>query len=705
MNVRVRQLNETEEFDRLPGLEGQGQPVFDAQSIWRVLVDRLNIILATLAGALILAVLAWWLIKPMYNATAVLMLDQRKNTVADVNAVLTGLPTDTASIQNQIQILTSRDLAATVIRKLALEKDREIAREGLANNELVDEVLKRLKVEQAGLSTTITVSFAAARAERSAEITNAWVEAYIDDQLNTKFEATQKAAEWLSIRARTLATQVQADEAAVQKYKAEHGIVDTGGTGGSLIDQQTASVSTQLITARAELAQKTAAYNRILQLQRSGRAADASEVVASPLIVQLRAQQAELERQSATLSQRYLSKHPKMIDIRAQANDTRGRIAIEVRRIVEGLANDVAIARANVNSLEGSLNQLQSKFRDEGSAAVKLKALQSIAASSRSMHEAILSRMKEVQGQEGIATPDAQIVSRAVAPSTASPRPLSIFGIAGSVGVVLAILFAFIAEGLDPTFRTGEQVGKFTGAAVLASVPEVAGEGAPATDAAARNPRSSFAEAMRGIYLGLTASADQSPRVVLVTSALPGEGKTVAAINLARVAARSGRKVALVDADFRNPSIAAAINQAPKAPGLLQALRKELPLESCGARDPLSGVTVFACNERPSDPADLAGAPELEKILNELRAKFDMVIVDSAPLRPVHDTWSLSRVTDATLLVVQAGRTPRDAVAAALKTLRAMRANVAGIALTRAADELRYDDYLSSPSKSDATRA
>src|SRR6185295_791918 len=186
---------------------------------------------------------------------------------------------------------------------------------------------------------------------------------------------------------REMATQVQADEAAVQAYKAENNIITT--PTGSIVDQQTVSVSVQLINAKADLAQKTALYNRVLQLQRAGRAVDISQVIASPLIAQLRAQEADLQRQEAQLASRYLPEHPKMVDIQSQKRDARNKIGGEVARVVESLSNDVAVGRANVESLQASLDQLQSRFQTQNTASAKLKGLESIASSSRSIYEGL----------------------------------------------------------------------------------------------------------------------------------------------------------------------------------------------------------------------------------------------------------------------------------------------------------------------------
>ena len=302
--------------------------------------------MGTVGGVLALALVSFLFITQTYSATAVMMLDQRKNAVADVNAVLSGLPTDTASLQNQIQVLTSRQLASRVVDKLKLDRDPEFntqiatgfwgmfapagaietRRDEKGREAAINRLLKQLTVQQVGASTSMTISVASIDAAKSARLTNAVADAYVEDQINTKFDATLKATEWLSHRARLTAAQVQADEAAVQKYKAENGIVDTA-SGGSIVDQQTVSVSAQLINARADLAQKEAIYDRVLQLQRTGRAVEATQVVASPLIALLRGQQADLQRQEAELSTRYLPNHPRLIDIQSQKQDTRRKIA------------------------------------------------------------------------------------------------------------------------------------------------------------------------------------------------------------------------------------------------------------------------------------------------------------------------------------------------------------------------------------------
>ncbi|MEQ1863673.1 MAG: polysaccharide biosynthesis tyrosine autokinase [Micropepsaceae bacterium] len=726
MNFQVKQpLIDLEAFERGSEPFVADPPSFDISALIRIVIARKNIIVATIAGVLVCAVIALVFITPTYSATSVMMLDQRKNAVEDVNAVLSGLPTDSASVQNQVQELTSRELATRVVDKLKLDLDPEFNSDpsgGLSilgwalptqaashlplgshqttkgREAAVNRLLKRLSVDQIGMSTAMAISVASVDAAKSARLTNAVADVYLEDQLNAKFEATQKAAKWLSSRVQQVAAQVQTDEAAVQKYKAEHGIVDTAG-GGSIIDQQTVSVSVQLINAKADLAQKVALFDRTNELQRTGRASEASQVVASPLIAQLRAQESELQRQEAQLASKYLPDHPKMVDIRSQKRDTRSKITAEVARVIDSLANDVAVGRANVQSLQASLDQLQSKFQTQNGASVKLKALESIAASSRSIYEGLLSRLKQIQGQEGIAAPDSRIITRAMVPSTANPKPVVVIGVAIPASLVLGLLFAFLAEGLDPSLRTTEHVDRYLGLPVLATVPEVGGQEANGgvAELVARDPSSSFAEAIRGLHLGLSlASADHAPKVVLVTSSVPGEGKTVIAISLARLAARHGRRVIIVDADFRRPKVAPTMGLSSPMGGIVDVLEGRLPLNQCVMRDGCSEADVLAGTDRPINPSDLLTTDSIGRLMITLRGQYDLVIVDSAPLLPVHDTLTLSQLSDVALFVAQSGKTPREAVIAALRSLKSMKVAVAGIALTRTKLDPRYyyRDYL-----------
>lgn len=681
---------------------------------WRIIVGT-----ALTIFAITLAVL--WLLTPLYSATAVVMLDQRKNNIEDVSAVLSGLPTDPASVQNQVEILTSRKLVGRVVDKLDLHDDPEFnphlhsgfflgtfnpvkwisgsqTNADIQRNEVIDKVLKRLTVDPIGVSTAIDVTFDAEDRVKAARIANAIADAYVEDQLNAKFEATQKATQWLADRIQDLSRKSQAADAAVQQYKAENNLAETA-AGGSLVEQQMADISKQLVDANSDLAQKQASYGRVAALARAGQAADSSQVVASPLIAQLRSQETELIRQEAELSSKYGPNHPKMLDLESQKANVQSKIAEEVHRIVDTVANDVAVAQAHVNSLERDLHQLERQSAVENKSKVRLAALESNAASARSMYQAMTGKLNETQGQAGIQSPDARVISPAEPPvQPGFPRKALTIAVAAPAGLVLGLFFAFMAEWLNAGFRTRSDVEALLGLPVLATVPEVKAGGDTVSQARAiagrivDRPMSAFAEAIRGLQLGLTLSSpDKKSKVVVITSSMPGEGKTVLAVSLARLAAASGLKTLIIDSDFRRPMLLDIVGGKADC-GIAEVLSGSRRLDQCVVKDVRSDAEILPCLRTPPNTPDLLSSRAMNLLMESVQKAYDLVLVDSAPVLPVNDTKVVGKLADAVLFVVLWDKTPRDAVVNAVKCLTDVHVPIAGVVLSKA-DRRRFQHY------------
>lgn len=660
---------------------------------------------------------------PLYSAKAVVMLDQRKNNLADLDSVLSGLPSDKTSVENQVQILTSLELAGRVVDKLHLERDPEFnsklggwsaltkylnpfawfqsgqaiteTSQGIAveRSAIIHRFLNRLTVTPVGLSTAISISVETQDPNKSAQIANTVADAYVEDQLEAKFQATQKATQWLSGRISELSKQAQIADAAVQRYKAEHNI-NTATNGNSVIEQQMTDISAQLALAKANLAEKQANYNSLLTLEKAGQAASAAQVISSPLIATLRAQESDLNRQLADLSSKYLPSHPKILNLEAQKDNLEAKINEEVQRIVESVHNDVTSAAAHAASLQASLSQLEAQGAGQNQSAVQLTALQSAATSARAMYEAFLGRLNQTQGQEGIQTPDARVISYAEVPTAPSfPNKSLALGIAVPAGLLLGFLLALSVERLDSGFRTSAQIEAMLGLPVVTVIPESVGQNPNVADLIVEKPMSAFTEAIRGLQLGLMLSnVDKQPQVIVVTSSVPSEGKTTAAISLARMGAHAGLKVAIVDGDLRRPNVLKTLGLPNPETGLIEAATGKAKFADCITADAKTSAVILPCLKTPPNPADVLGSNAFANLLHDLRKKFDMVIIDSAPLLPVNDTKILSRLADAVVFVVRWEKTPRAAAANAVRMLHDARAPVTCIALTRA-DTERFQYY------------
>lgn len=723
-------------FPSAPGvLEGTKEANFgiDIADIWRILRRRKAVIFGTVALCVAITVLTLSVLTPLYTATAFVMLDQRQTNVTTTNAVVPELLINNLSIQNQVQILQSRNLAARVIEKLELGDTSEfnpqpapwyakiISRATLSNwfseaaeaipllswfseaeeipiapptpdnreNAVVSMFLGKLSVTIQGLSSGIAISFRSENAQQAALIANTIATTYVQDQRDQKLNATEKASEWLGERLEKLSSQTQASERAVEQYKATHNLTDTAVAGTSVVQQQLGALNIQLTGAQADLAQQEAKYNQVTLMKDAGRAAALSQVLVSPLIMQLRQQEAELFRQEAELTNRYGPLHPKVIDLASQKENLSAKIDEEAQRIIGAVASDLEVARARVRSLQDNLRAVTGLNREEGLARVKLSELTAVATSDRALYDTFLSRFKEIQGQEMVQAPEARIISPAVTPTSPSfPKKIAFIGAAIPGGLVLGIILALLSYSMAGGFRTQEQVENFLALPVLASIPEVRRRqigGKKPADLITTKVRSSFAESVRGLQLNLTlANNNTLPRIVLITSPVPSEGKTTVAVSLARTAARGGLRVIVVDADLRHPAVAKTLGVTKHVAGLADVLAGSVSIDNALTTDSLSSVRFLSAGSKVDNPSDLIASERMALCTKMLSVLADVVIIDAPPLLPVNDSKFLARLAEAVIFVVRWERTPRTAALHALRSLTDVMASVAGVVFTRA---------------------
>ena len=677
-----------------------GRGSFQFSDLLRVTSERATLILtvATCVVAVTLIVLLFW--PTSYAASTEVMLDQRTNSIEQNSAVLTALPTDPTSVQNQIQIVISRDIAARVIANLKLYDDPEFARPSLFTGELptADEVIdnfeRHLTVAAVGASTTLTITFSSRDPDKAAQIANAVANAYLQDQANVENDATRNTADWLLARIHTLAHQVQQAESAVQQYKATNDLNDTS-NGTSLVDQQLIGVSAALVAARSDLAEKQANANHVSEMLSGGKADDVSQVMASPLMVQLRTQEADILQKEADLSSRYGPRNPKMIDIESQKQNLEQKIAQEAVRIGGSAANDVAVSRAEVGSLQYSLDQLEKKETAQSLARVRLRALEANAESTRTMYEAFVTRLRETQG--GIQVPDARIISPASVPSNpSSPRRILIA--AGSVpaGLLIGLLFALFAERTNPVARYGPAplrspanaaqplapmpIGDpLRGAPILGDLPDYAG--LRAADLVIDRPADDYARGVDALLAQIVPQRRGAGKVVALTAPDQNESRTALATALARAATQRGYRTIVIDADFQWPKAALAMGLAPHQVGLQDVLSGSSPLSQSLARDPRSSVLLLS--PAVGQPAERGLPNAFPRLFTYLRQTFDLVIVDCP--RPAHTNAAryFLPLSDTTILLVRWNATPRAEVSRTLDALAAMRVPAAGIVFAR----------------------
>jgi Mrp family chromosome partitioning ATPase len=448
-------------------------------------------------------------------------------------------------------------------------------------------------------------------------------------------------------------------------------------------------ISTQIVNAKADLAQKQANYSRVVALLAAGRAADASQVVASPLIVQLRTQQADLIRQEAEFATKYGPKHPKMIAAEQQKHDLDNKINEEVTRIAGSMENDVAAARAQLGSLQGSLKGTERTADVQNFARVKLKELEGDATSTRTMYDTFVTRLRQIQDQDAIQSSDARVISRGAAPlNPSSPKRTLIMAASLPAGLVLGVILALLLERFGPAVaaspvrarrwrrssqRSRQPLLPFGGAPVLASIPNAHDQ--RAADYIIDYPMSAFASGMDEIARRL---AMQGTHVIAVTSAQHGESKTAIAVALARAAARRGMRTVLIDADLRRPRAAQTMGIAAVQAGLYEATSGSEPLSRCLYKDPRSTALLLSTPRPLRDPQLLLNSPAMSRLVAHLAQTSDLVVIDAAPALASNDTPVSAKLADGVLMVV---RQPRPEVTGAIDAMQNSGAPPIGVLL------------------------
>lgn len=701
--------NRSGEFEEEGGLDLSGLVLF-LKRRWKQIVGTAILIA-------VLTVLALLQMTPLYTATSTVAVQTQKQKVVDVQDVLSGLSPDQATMETQAQILRSNRLAGMVADQLHLDGDPDFNPElaararkfsildpktwfggaGEANKivelppdqlrmKIVDAVARSFTVTPVARSYVLTISARSPDPKKAALLANALAEAYITDGIDAKYEATRRASAYLQKRVDELRSQAVAADRAAEAYRSQAGLVGSD-TGATVASQQMSELNSQLVQARAERAAKEAQLAQIRTLAAGGSdgGVEASgAILNSPLIQRLREQESEVVRKLGELQATYGARHPKIINANAELRDLRSKIADEVRKVAASTASDVQISRAREATLQASLSRIEGAVSAGGQASVRLRELERESDANKSVYEVFLNRLKETNQQVDLQTADARVVSQAEIPSVAS-FPKFGMSVAGALlfGLLVGVALAAALEQLDNTVRSAETIENLGGGAALSFVPLLkAGNGRP-EDIVVERPETMVPEALRTLRSALALSdVDNPPKVVMLSSSVPGEGKTFTSVGLARVSAQSGARTILLDADMRHPRVHRALG-IENAGGLVQVLSGEVTLDEVLKTDEATGLQVLTAGSGAGNPPDLLRSDQMAQLVARLRNHYDFVVIDCPPFAPLTDSQIVSRLADKMLLVVRWGSTPVPVVQNTIKQIHRIGAPLVGSVLSQ----------------------
>ncbi len=722
MNVRMIPVNAVSEAQQLEANPERGETL-DLVEYWRTITKHKWSILGLALAIALLTALVVSSISPSYRSTATLLIETGKSKVVSIEEVYSGMTGNREYLQTQSEILKSRELAGKVVAKLKLGTNQEfdprqkqppywlkwLAAVGITPEEfgvgssaksapdeaaiaasVTREVQGKLQIEPVRNSQLIRVSFEAHDPELAALVANAFADTFIENDLEARYQMTQKASDWLGERLRGLRQKVEAAERALQQYREKEHIVDAKGLALSGAGKQFEELTKAEIDARQRRMDAEIRYNQIKASR--GNYETVPAIINNPTVSKMRDAEAEAEKRLAELGNRYGKEHPRMVSAEAELKGARENVRRAIETVVASITKEYEIVRANEVATGKQLAQAKDDIQNMNRKEYQLNLLEREVTSNRQLYDMFLGRFKETSATESLQTTIARIVDPAIPVLTPyKPEKTKTVQISLVVGVFLGVLLALLLERLDNTFKTSADVEKRLGLPMLTTLPVITGKFKPER-IFTENPQSVFSEGIRTARTGILLSAiDEPHKSLVVTSSVPGEGKTTFAMNLALAFAQT-RRVVLVDADLRRPSIGKAFGKEATAPGLSNLVSGTAPAQDCVFRVDNTDLYVVPAGVIPPNPLELLLSKRFEEAVSKLISMFDMVIFDSPPVQLVSDALVIARHTSGMVYVVKADDVPYQVARNGIKRVRQSQANIIGVALNQL-DFQRADRY------------
>jgi polysaccharide biosynthesis transport protein len=662
--------------------------------------------------------------KPVYEASARVEIDKESQNMSpfpDSNSY--GEFEDSENyLETQAKILQSETLALMTIKSLDLSRYPEFGGAPASTNHdepiarrpaILGAFLGRLSVKRVPTSRLIQVQFEAEDPQLAAAVVNAHLHNFEEQNFRSKFDATTQASNWLSAELEELRIKVEKSEDARLAYERQNQIWQIDEK-QDITTQKLADLSKAATDAQTDAAAKEALYRMAISGNVDALPAARSSDVISGLIKR----KSELDELYAEALDQYGPNFPKVLRLAAQQKEVEDNLVSARKVLVESVEEEFSTAKSRVELLQEALDKQKAEANDLAEKLVQYHILQHDAESNKQLYDGLLQKLKEAGITAGLRSSNIRVVDPALAPTSPSrPQKFRNIVLACLVGLVGGVGLALFREYLDNTVKSPDDVEALTGLPSLAVVPSLPGlpstqgrlsrlarEAAPQSASGPRvellsyiQPKSQISEAFRALRTSLLLSqADHPPQVILVTSALPREGKTTAAVNLAVTLAQLGDRTLLMDSDLRKPGIRRALNlTGGKEVGLSSYLAGVSTLDEVMMPHPtINNLVALTTGPVPPSPADLLSSHRMREAITDLRHRFKFVVIDSPPVMAATDAVILSALTDGVLLVVRSGETPKEAFTRTRDLLAAVKCRLLGVVLN-AVDSSAPDYYYS----------
>ena len=514
--------------------------------------------------------------------------------------------------------------------------------------------------------------------------------------MDARLAMTQKAGSWLTERLTGLRKKLEESERSLQQFRERERIIDAKGVAQSGASKQLEQLSGGLVAVRQKRAEAEAAYQQVQSAQKSKIDIESIPAIQkSTIYIQLKSVESAAEGRLADAAKRYGPEHPKRQTADAELRAARENTKRQIDTITTSITKEYELARAQETSVERALAQSKGDILGMNRKEYELGILEREVASNKSLYEMFTTRMKETNVAGDLQSPIARVVDPAVVSGGAySPKKFRIIGIAAVVGLILGIMLALLLEYLDNTIKSAEDVDSKLHQSMLGQLPRIAGkiESGDLQIAFIKDKDPAFSEEIRSIRTGVMLSSIDAPhKVLLVTSSIPGEGKTSVATNIA-LALGQVRKVCLIDADMRRPTVAKVLGVDTTSKGLSNLVSGSDPTPECIHFNKELGIHIIPSGIVPPNPLELLSSIRFAEAMSSLEETFDVIIIDSPPLQLVSDPLILSQFAHSVIYVVKADSTPYQVVLGGIERLREANAHILGVVINQI-DREKADRY------------
>lgn len=663
-------------------------------------------------------------IAPTYQASATMQIEQEGSNVVSIEQVY-GL--DGASneyLQTQFELLKSRALAESVVKDLNLTSHKEFdpaqqepplidikgwlkslnvkslipgvtpqdleAEQPPTEQEILDGVvrafMKKISISPIKKSQLVVISVNMTDPIMAAKAANKLGENFINSQLEASMQASITASTWMNSRLEQLKTNLQDSENKLQAFKEAEGLIDVDGI-VTVSANELSAINQRLVDARSKRAEAESQYRQVKTIKKNDwkRLSSVPAVLSNPLIQTFKAEEARAKAKVDELSKRYGKRHPAMQAALSDLSAAQASLKSQVAQIVAGIKRQYQIAAANEYSLRKSVKENKEQIKDISKNEFKLRELQREVDSNQAIFDTFMTRLKETSATSDLNTTNARVVDPAVIPNEPiKPKKPLIVILAGLLTGMLAVFLTLLFNALNNTFKTSDEIEQKLNLPVLGILPFVKHSSKDQKIALTfhKNSNKIFTESVRTIRTSvMLSSIDSLHKVVVVTSSVPGEGKSTVSINLADAISQMENTL-LIEADMRRPTMSKILGLPPGTPGLANLIAGSNTFEDC-VKSLYGGIDTIVAGVVPPNPLELLASDRFKEIITELSNKYDRIIIDSPPIQAVSDSIVLSTYADSVIYVVKSDDTATQTVVKGVGKLLQNKAPIRGVILNQ----------------------